>query len=429
MLTSSTTIIFLLMTNENIALLDRLPSEPEAAYIWRVGGLIDQGIFDSWGVIAPIVNTQLGYMNSDRRNADTFRKKYREYKNFYTNVVDVCSPKTDVNNSETDKKEKTVMALMRELEITKTKYRDERNSWQKQNRIQARLEENFTILSDELCNIGRIKFTTPIQSCITSSPNGADLIVLLSDLHIGIEYNSYTGAYSVQIAQNRLEEYLSEVSKKKDLYNAENCYVFLLGDLISGNIHTDLISSNAEDVINQSIIASDIITAFVDKLCGMFSSVHLVSAAGNHSRIAQQKDNALLNERLDNLITYMIKKLLSHKSNFIDDSIVCASGVALQSIRDKQYVAIHGDCDVSGKSGSQNLSSWLGFIPYAVVSGHMHYPAFGEYSNVNMVQCGSLCGSGDNYTIEHRLRCAPSQTILACDSAGIIGSHIIHFSD
>ena len=61
----------------------------------------------------------------------------------------------------------------------------------------------------------------------------------------------------------------------------------------------------------------------------------------------------------------------------------------------------------------------VGFIPYAVMCGHRHYSAMSDFCGVKMIQCGSLAGSGDDYTIEKRLIGKASQTVCVCNNKGI----------
>ena len=60
----------------------------------------------------------------------------------------------------------------------------------------------------------------------------------------------------------------------------------------------------------------------------------------------------------------------------------------------------------------------LGRIPYGVLMGHRHYPSFTDESGVKIIQAGSLAGSGDDFTIEKRLKGNASQTICSCDGTG-----------
>lgn len=53
---------------------------------------------------------------------------------------------------------KEIEVAKRELEREKIKFRDERNAWNKQNYIDARVEQKLDFLEEELRNQGKINF-------------------------------------------------------------------------------------------------------------------------------------------------------------------------------------------------------------------------------------------------------------------------------
>ena len=61
----------------------------------------------------------------------------------------------------------------------------------------------------------------------------------------------------------------------------------------------------------------------------------------------------------------------------------------------------------------------VGKIPYAVIGGHRHTPAYQEYNNVRYIQSGSFASAGDDYTISKRLTGKASQTVLVVNENGI----------
>ena len=61
----------------------------------------------------------------------------------------------------------------------------------------------------------------------------------------------------------------------------------------------------------------------------------------------------------------------------------------------------------------------LGFVPYAVLYGHMHTCAVDEAGGIKMIRGGSLAGSGDSYTVEKRLNGKPSQMVCVCSTKGV----------
>ena len=309
-------------------------------------------------------------------------------------------------------------AQRRELERAKIKFRDERNAWQKQNYIDARVEAKLDLLEEKLMEIGKSEFE---NNTIVDINSDNDLLVMLSDLHIGQTFSSMLGEYNTRIAKERLNQYLNEVIKIGKRHNSENCYVTIQGDLISGSIHKSLAITNRENVIEQIQIASEMIASFCHELSKHFKNVYVTNVAGNHSRM-DKKDEALHDERLDDLIKWAVDLLLYQVDNIhTRDSKIgnYDNGIAMMNIRGKKYINVHGDYDDFSKNGVANLSMMLGFIPYAVTFGHLHTCAVDESHGVKMIRGGSLAGSGDSYTIEKRLSGKPSQMVCVCTEKGV----------
>ena len=187
--------------------------------------------------------------------------------------------------------------------------------------------------------------------------------------------------------------------------------------MISNSIHKTIAITNRENVIEQIILASEMISSFIAELSKHFNRVNVVSVVGNHSRI-DRKEDALKDERLDSLIEWYAKAKLDsiENVNFIESfdntmSIFC--------VRDRHYVSVHGDYDKFDINGVARLSMMIGFIPYCILFGHKHFPATSEVNGVKLIQAGSIPGSGDDHTIELRLSGRPSQTVLICSESGI----------
>jgi hypothetical protein len=303
----------------------------------------------------------------------------------------------------------------RELERAKIQFRDERNAWQRQNYTAARVDQKLDYLEDVLKEQGRINFSINSPIDINSD---SDMLVMLSDLHIGQCFDSAFGKYNSDIAKERLEKYLNEIIKIQKRHGCENCFVSIQGDLLSGNIHKTIAITNRENVIDQVKLASELISSFCYELTKVFKIVYIQDCSGNHSRL-DRKDDALHSERLDDLIAWNVGMFLSHISNFKVLKDKLDIGIAKFNIRNRVYLATHGDFDNFSKQGVADLSFMIGYIPYAILCGHRHSPAMSDFNGVKMIQCGSLVGSGDDYTIEKRLTGKASQTVCICTNNGI----------
>lgn len=321
------------------------------------------------------------------------------------------------NNSTPNNDVIEIRLAKRELEAAKVQFRDERAAWNRQNTIDARVNQKLDYLESVLKESGeRIYTPSPVEVCVGNSDN--DLLVILSDLHIGAAFSSEWGEYNSDIATRRLNQYIREIVKIAERHNSENCFVSIQGDLISGNIHKSIQVTNRENVIDQIKIAANLITDFCFELSNYFKKITITNVSGNHSRI-DKKEDALHSERLDDLIGWIVKNSLSHinKITFKENNLDI--GIASIDIRGKEYIAVHGDYDSYSSSGVSNLCMMIHRIPYAILYGHLHHCSVDEVNGVKMVRGGSLAGSGDAFTIEKRLSEKPSQMVCVCSSSGI----------
>ena len=363
----------------------------------------DSGTLDmTWEELADIFNENL----DNNFGSSAYRKKFQQAKHFYDDVL-----------SKIDSEDYTeeLMKQKRELERLKIQFRDERNAWNRQNYSEARVEQKLDYLEEELKDMGKINFPEHDNVEINSDN---DMLVILSDFHIGQCFDSAWGKYDSDIAAKRVEQLAENVRKIAYRHKSENLYVAISGDLISGSIHKSIAITNREDVITQIKIASKIIISFCYNMSKYFKNVYITNVAGNHSRI-DKKDDALHSERLDDLVGWVVNSSLQHISNITFFNNRLDVGIAEMTIRGKKYVSVHGDYDKYSKSGVEGLVMMIGYIPYAVLFGHLHVCSLDECNGVKMIRGGSLAGAGDQYTIEKRLSGKPSQMICICSDHGV----------
>lgn len=379
----------------------RFENESDEELIYRVCS--DKDLIGSWQDVANILNELLGTEYTESK----FRKQFQAF----NKMLNANRGKF----TDSDEQIKEIEVQKRELERKKIQFRDERNAWQKQNYADARVEEKLDKFEDELTSLGRTNFDTHNTISIDSDN---DMLIILSDLHIGQTFDSIFGKYNTDIAKDRLNQLLNEVLSIRDLHNSRKCYVSLQGDLISGNIHKSIQVTNRENVIEQVKNATELVSSFCYELSLHFENVFLSNVSGNHTRI-ERKEDAIHDERLDDIISWAVELSLKHIDNFHVLHRNIDTGIADIDIRGKSYIAVHGDYDGFNKSGVQNLCLALGFVPYAITFGHLHVCSVDETNGVKMIRGGSLAGCGDSYTIEKRLTGKPSQMVCICTNKGI----------
>lgn len=387
--------------------LNKDEQETTLQYIWRLASAKDAGVIElTWDELTDVLNKNL----NESACSSTYRKPYQCAKSYYDDVF---------SKMESESINKELMEQKRELARLKVQYRDERTAWNKQNYTDARIEQKLDYLEEQLSQIGNVCFKdySSVYKDIPNSDN--DLIISLSDLHIGETFNSSFGQYDSKIAIQRLDKYLLEVVKIARRHNSENAHVVLLGDQISGSIHLSIQVSNRENVIEQIKLSSELISNFCIELSKYFKNVYVYSVDGNHSRLVSNKEMAVKDERLDSLITWIVQQITKFVDNIHVQTKNLDSSIARFVVRDNVYLAVHGDCDSMTQSGVGKLCMSVGEMPYAILGGHRHVPAYEEFNGVKYIQSGSLAGAGDDFTVSKRLSGKASQTVLVCNSIGI----------
>lgn len=330
---------------------------------------------------------------------------------FYKNKILNCAPEDTL---------KDLIAREQELYKAKVKLQDQRNELNRLLRDEARHEENMRLLEEQLMKIGKDRYVKLWRSHIDINPvQGSTCFVSLSDLHIGLTYSSIHGKYNSDIAKKRLYQYLDEIKIIAERHHLTKCVVGLLGDTINGNIHLSIQVSNRENVIEQLKMTCELVADFIAELRNIFSEIQVYSVPGNHSRITKNKDDSILGEELDNIVPWFLKHILSYDENIYVEQYNMDDTYTDFEIDGNRYVLIHGDYDGINDSSIQRLCGYLKYFPYAIITGHKHHSAMNEVNGIKVIQSGSLCGSGDEYTIKNRLSGSASQTVLICNKKGI----------
>lgn len=308
---------------------------------------------------------------------------------------------------------------LRDLRMQKQAFRDERTAWERQNRQAARMTVDLDYLTEAIEQISLQQFPAePTPKTRNRKKRKKTLLVILSDWHIGQHFNSMFGQYDTETAKRRLGIYIQRIKEIAEIYHIDEVNVMAVGDMISGSIHRSVQVQNRENVIEQIKTASELMASFIDEMCKIFKRVNFTGCSGNHSRI-DKKEDALKDERLDDLILWIVKSLLQNKKNFFyiqpPDTSICTLEVNGQT-----WHGVHGDYDSNTPAGIQKLATALDKKPLGIVMGHLHTPTTSVVNGVKVIQAGSLAGSGDDFTVQRRLTGKASQTAVLIDEAGNI---------
>lgn len=268
-------------------------------------------------------------------------------------------------------------------------------------REEARFENLVECLSSKIDSVNNRERLKDV--CIDSKKKEA--VVILSDIHYGIIVDNVKNYYDTSVARERLEVWASKVVDYCKSNNVENLRLVLLGDLVSGIIRLQHRVAQEEDVIDQTVEISEIISDIINKFANSVEMVKVYGVIGNHSRVNAQKSDSLPSENFERLIFEYIK--LRTGFNVIQNGTEDFVEFTLND--GKKCVATHGDKDSFDKS-IERMTKILGHIPDYIYMGHTHHFQSKEEDGTTVIVNGSVI-STDDYAMSLR-RNTPSSQVM-----------------
>lgn len=354
-----------------------------------------------WSDVVDFIYERTG----ERLNRDTVRKSYGMMSMY--DEAGWVRPPDDVGGSSFD---------LKRLEAEKAivKLRDERNEISRIQRELARRESFIDVVKEAIrTEVSPLPGYVPHEHIASSN----DLVVHLTDLHIGIEIDNFANEYNIEVLFDRLNQYVEKIDEIRQRHHSENCYVLLGGDVVNGLIHLALRIENNLDVVRQVKVASIAISSFLRDLSGMFNHVYVYSVPGNHGRVQPKKEDNLRGENFDILIPFIVGLMMTEYANVTVYEENMEPTVAMFNVRGKVIFGVHGDKD-SMDSVVQKLTMMFGVKPDIVMAGHRHTNGMRTVYDTRCYESGSLSGP-DSYCMDHRLRNRPEQTALIVNDCGV----------
>ena len=370
-------------------------------YEYRICGYKDQ--IGTWQDVADLLNEQLGQEYTESK----YRKQYQE-------MSKIVAIKDSTTCSESELLEE-IKEQRRLLEKAEIQMRDERNEVSRLYRENARRESFSDMIKRCIEGYEPVGFT-----CFrfdSSNTSTTDMIVPISDLHFGVNINNMYNTYNRDVASDRLSRYLGKVLEIARRHNTENVNVVLLGDQISGLIHTSLRLENNENVIKQTMDAAELISNYIYTLSSHFKTISVYSVSGNHSRLQPEKALNQKGEDLDKFIPFYVKAKLQNCGNVTVYDNTIDESVASFVCKNMLVYAVHGDRD-SISNVVQKLTMMTGAKPDIVYMGHLHTNQYMTVYDTKVIQSGCISGS-DSYCMDNRLRSKPEQAVSVIGDNGL----------
>lgn len=284
-------------------------------------------------------------------------------------------------------------------------------------REQARFENLLEVLKENIVQIPQEK-----EAKISQSYNDRNniAVALLSDIHYGLQVDNNVNMYSTTIASSRLNFWSTKVIEYCQLYHMQTLNIVLCGDLISGLIKLSARVAQEEDVAEQIMTISEILSQEITKINSEISFVNIYGVVGNHSRMNASKEDNIDSENFERLIFRYIelrtglKVIDSGHSDYLEFNVGGSS-----------CIATHGHNDKFGNVVN-DFSKVLGYIPDYIYMGHTHYLQVEENGQTTVIVNGSVVGA-DDYAVKIRKYTKPSQVlhIISGNDDNIININLV----
>ena len=307
-----------------------------------------------------------------------------------------------------------------ELQKEKIRMRDQKRLMNTKLRELARLEHLEEYLRETVEEFEPVKLGDFKKS---DSDNDKELLVGLSDWHIGMSINSKFNTFNKEIAIKRLSKLQQKTMEKVLKEDIKTIHIANLGDLIHGLIHVSARVSAEENTIEQVITAANMVKEFIKPFLDLGIQVEYYNICGNHSRIvANKSESGGEEESFEKLILTIVDTAFSQYKNY--NSTSSEFGMIEVNIKNEKIVLAHGHLD-KGNGIVNKLPQMLGYPPTLVFTGHFHSELLKDYGITTHIISGALCGS-DDYATNLRLAGKPSQKILIITDDGIEENNTIY---
>lgn len=176
-------------------------------------------------------------------------------------------------------------------------------------------------------------------------------VLMLSDLHWGEtvfpgQVHNMNG-FNLNVARARLKQVVERTADLflnhiKDDVPYPGIQVWMLGDNVTGNIHTELKATNEVEIMEQFRDVCRYLAMYLRFLADQFGRVHVVGTPGNHGRTTmkpQMKHYAATN--FDWLLMEMLSMILD-KDERITFTLHTGREI-LHDIADHRFLILHGD--------------------------------------------------------------------------------------
>jgi len=249
-------------------------------------------------------------------------------------------------------------------------------------------------------------------SCNVDADGEAVLIVQLSDLHFNERVELPSNRYDFSVASARLAKLAARVKQLGRCYGARKVVIACLGDFLNSDRRLDELLSNATNRSRATLLAVDILRAFLLDLRSEFT-LEVYGITGNESRVTAELgwSDALATDSYDLMIYAILQRGFATTSG-ASTSGATTDGIAfcgfranelLFEVMGRTFLCLHGHQvgantqksvqEIAGRYAARGIT-----VDYTLF-GHQHATAIGDYHarNASLVGSNAYSEAGLNF--------------------------------
>ena len=306
----------------------------------------------------------------------------------------------------------------------RSRVREEWTTYRKLLKDEAKIE---TFKEELLKAISNLDSLPKLNSNVVKSSNNKntkEAILMLSDLHIGVDCNNFYNTFNPGVAAERLTKLLNDTVDYCKLNNVSLLNVCNLGDLISGYIHVTNRIQNTLNITEQITMAADLLSQLLSILSLNVEKVVYRSCTDNHSRaFANIKEN-IEAENFTKIIDLIVELRLKDYPNIVFPHDNIDDSIGSFKLRDsgKKVLFAHGHLESPDKVIDNFVGATGEFVDYVLLS-HFHATRMKAYNGATLYINGSIVGT-EEFALSKRLFNKPSQTLLIFDDINVLNISI-----
>lgn len=246
-------------------------------------------------------------------------------------------------------------------------------------------------------------------------------VLHISDWHIGSKENvAGFNVFNYDVACQRVKmltnKYISWTKMHRAMYSIDELVIIATGDMISGDIHEELLRTNEFSVPEQCVKAAALIAKLANSLSPFFKKVRVeYIVADNHSRTTKKIQFGDGKNSYNYIVGYMTQLLLKDISN-IEFNLYPEIQKVIK-VEKLRYLITHGNCVRGGFAGipfysmqrkvgaeaSVRMNMEESYHFDKIVMGHYHVPL--RSTQYEMTGCLSSTTAFDQSAGRHCRAC------------------------